>query len=155
MSFGASLRKTAATRRLALSPASKLCAGALGSVLLCSLLWACSPAKVSLVEGAREYVASDYEAALKRWTRTGQLTSIAEMDNVFTSTATYEGWDFRWAYTVHYAEDYRLTVDQRHALLEHSLAETREAHLFYLALYSQRYKWNDLTAPSPAWIVRL
>jgi hypothetical protein len=46
---------------------------------------------------------------------------------VLTVTATYESWDFRWAYTVRYAEDYRLTIDQRHALLERSLAETRDA----------------------------
>ncbi len=58
------------------------------------------------------------------------------MDNVLTVTATYESWDFRWAYAIRYAEDYRLTVDQRHALLERSLAETREAHEFYVALYA-------------------
>ncbi|MGC4087471.1 MAG: hypothetical protein QM756_06190 [Polyangiaceae bacterium] len=77
------------------------------------------------------------------------------MDNVLNVTSTYESWDFRWAYVVRYAEDYRLTVDQRHDLLQRSLAESRGLHTFYLALYSQKYKWNDLTAKQPAWIVRL
>lgn len=121
--------------------------------LACAL--GCSTPKVRLVEGPREYVASDYEAVLRTWTRSAQFTNVNAMDNVLTATATYESWDFRWAYVVRYAEDYRLTVDQRHALLERSLAETREQHQFYLALYAQKHKWNDLTASEPAWIVRL
>jgi hypothetical protein len=81
--------------------------------------------------------------------------SVRETDNVLTVTATYESWDFRWAYVVRYAEDYRLTVDQRSALLERSLNESRSDHEFYVALYAQRPKWNDLNDEEPAWIVRL
>ena len=44
---------------------------------------------------------------------------------------------------------------KRHALLERSLAETRDAHQFYVALYAEKHKWNDLMANEPAWIVRL
>ncbi|MEP7053570.1 MAG: hypothetical protein ABJB12_24620, partial [Pseudomonadota bacterium] len=80
------------------------------AVLGASLLPACRTTTVGLDEGPREYVASDYESVLKAWTRTEQLTTVNAMDNVFTVTATYESWDFRWAYTVRYAEDYRLTV---------------------------------------------
>jgi len=125
--------------------------GVLGS----TLLPACRTPSVGLDEGPREYVASDYETVLKTWTRSEQLTTVNAMDNVLTVTATYESWDFRWAYTVRYAEDYRLTVDQRHSLLERSLSETRDAHEFYVALYAEKHKWNDLTAAEPAWIVRL
>ncbi|HEY3255281.1 MAG TPA: hypothetical protein VGJ91_15085 [Polyangiaceae bacterium] len=125
------------------------------AVLAASLLSACRTPAVGLSEGPREYVASDYETVLKTWTRSEQLATVNAMDNVLTVTATYESWDFRWAYTVRYAEDYRLTVDQRHALLERSLAETRDAHEFYVALYAEKHKWNDLTAKEPAWIVRL
>ena len=115
----------------------------------------CARDAVRLDEGPREYVAMDYDAVLRHWTRTAQLTSLDAMDNVLTVSATYESWDFRWAYTVRYAEDYRLTVDQRHALLERSLAQVRERHEFYVALYAQKAKWSDLTADQPAWIVRL
>jgi hypothetical protein len=108
-----------------------------------------------MAEGPREYVAGDYEAVLRLWTRAEQLTSINELDNVLTVTATYESWDFRWAYVVRYAEDYRLTVDQRRTLLERSLAESHERHEFYVALYAQRYKWNNLNLEEPAWIIRL
>jgi hypothetical protein len=125
------------------------------AALSASLLGACRTPSVGMGEGPREYVASDYETVLKTWTRSEQLTTVNAMDNVLTVTATYESWDFRWAYAVRYAEDYRLTVDQRHALLERSLAETRDAHEFYVALYAEKHKWNDLTAKEPAWIVRL
>jgi hypothetical protein len=116
---------------------------------------ACATPKVKLDEGAREYVATDYEGVLKAWTRSKQFTNVNEMDNVLSVTATYESWDFRWAYVVRYSEDYRLTVDQRHSLLQRSLAEVRDGHQFYLALYAQRHKWNDITVNDPAWIVRL
>lgn len=116
---------------------------------------ACATPKVKLDEGPREYVATDYDTVLKSWTRDKQFTNVNVMDNVLSVTATYESWDFRWAYVVRYAEDYRLTVDQRHALLERSLAEVHDGHQFYVSLYTQRYKWNDLTAKDPAWIVRL
>lgn len=122
--------------------------GALGSL-------GCQTEVVRLGEGPREYVATDYSTVLRYWTRSGQLSSLDTMDNVLTVTATYESWDFRWAYAIRYGEDYRLTVDQRHSLLERSLAETRSQHQFYVALYAEKYKWNDLTADEPAWIVRL
>jgi hypothetical protein len=127
---------------------------ALGLLTACLAL-ACGSETVRLREGPREYVATDYETVLRHWTRTAQLTSLDATDNVLTVTATYESWDFRWAYAVRYSEDYRLTIDQRHTLLERSLAETRDRHQFYVALAAQRYKWNDLTAEQPAWIVRL
>ena len=116
---------------------------------------ACATSKVSLSEGPREYVAIDYDSVLRQWTRSAQLTSLYAMDNVLTVSATYESWDFRWAYVVRYAEDYRLTVDQRRTLLERSLAESHERHEFYVALYAQRYKWNNLNLEEPAWIIRL
>ncbi len=116
---------------------------------------ACSQNTVNLAEGPREYVPTDYEVVLRQWTRSAELSNVSQMDNVLNVTSTYESWDFRWAYVVRYAEDYRLTVEQRHDLLERSLAETRDHHAFYVALYAQKHKWNDLTAKDPAWIVRL
>jgi len=115
----------------------------------------CGNEAVSLAQGPREYVATDYERVLDQWTRTSQLFQASELDDVLTATATYESWDFRWAYVVRYAEDYRLTVDQRHALLERSLAEEGRFHQFYIALYAQRHQWSDLTAENAAWIIRL
>ena len=115
----------------------------------------CAPPHVSLAEGPREYVPFDYEQILKRWTRTDSLVALAELDDLLTVTSTYESWDFRWAYVVRYAEDYRLTVEQRRALLESTLAETKDTHQFFVALYGPNRRWNDLTRKTTAWVVRL
>jgi hypothetical protein len=116
---------------------------------------ACSPLPVSVAEGPREYVAEDYERVLKHWTRSARLLSVDQLDNVLSVTSTFESWDFRWAYVMRYADDYRLTVDQRRTLLERSLAECHKEHQFYLALSAQKHKWGDLGTDAPAWIIRL
>ncbi len=124
----------------------------LGTVLA---LVGCSRQVVQLEQGPREYVATDYDTVLRKWTRSEQLVSLAELDDLLTVTATFESWDFRWAYAIRYAEDYRLTIEQRRMLLERSLSDTREHHQFYVALYAQKHKFGDLKAKNPAWIVRL
>lgn len=122
---------------------------------LAGALAGCGSRAVVLGEGLREYVPTDYETVLKTWTRSAQLVSVGALDNVLTVTATYESWDFRWAYVARYAEDYRLTIAQRRALLERSLAATQDTHQFYVALYAEKPAWSDLTTEDPAWIVRL
>ena len=127
----------------------------LGVVLASLVLGGCATTKVSLAEGPREYVATDYDAVLDRWTRTERLFSLPELENYLTATATFESWDFRWAYVVRYGQDYRLTIDQRRKLMEKALDETRAKHQFFVALYGGERKYNDLTKPNSAWIVRL
>lgn len=116
---------------------------------------ACAEPKVSLGTGPREYTESDYAQVLKRWTRDKSLVAVSELDTLLTVTATFESWDFRWAYVVKYANDYRLTVEQRRTLLEATLAETLDSHRFYVALYGTKVRWTDLTRADSAWIVRL
>jgi hypothetical protein len=125
-------------------------------ILGTSLLAAgCAAQTVTLNEGPREYVATDYETVLRQWTRTEQLIAFSELDNFLTATATFESWDFRWAYVVRYVQDYRLTIDQRKKLLEKALEETRLRHQFFVAIYGGERRYNDLTRPDSAWIVRL
>ena len=118
-------------------------------------LLACADPKVSMAAGPREYTDSDYAQVLGRWTRSKSLTSLSELDTLLTVTATFESWDFRWAYVVRYANDYRLTVEQRRTLLDRTLSETTDGHRFYVALYGTNARWTDLTRPNSAWIVRL
>ena len=124
-------------------------------VLLASTLLACAPSAVRLSRGPREYVSSDYQLVLKRWTRNAELITMSELDNLLSVTATFESYDFRWAYVVRYAHDYRLTVDQRRRLLDSTLAETVDRHQFYVALYGTNWRWIDLNKPNAGWIVRL
>lgn len=108
-----------------------------------------------MAEGPREYVPFDYDQILKRWTRNGSLVALAELDDLLTVTATFLSWDFRWAYVVRFAEDHRLTVEQRRVMLEQSLGEARSHHEFYVALYGPNRRWNDLSKKDSAWVVRL
>src|SRR5215475_5715605 len=94
-------------------------------LLLPLMSLACSEARVSLVGGPREYVPSDYDTVFNRWTRTEQLITLSELDDMLTASATFESWDFRWAYVVKYSADYRLTVEQRRELLQRTLADTQ------------------------------
>ena len=97
----------------------------------------------------------DYPVVLKRWTRDQSLIVFQELDAKLTATATFESWDFRWAYVVRYAADYRLTVEQRREVLDRTLHETETDHEFFVALYGTNWRWSDLSRPTSAWIVRL
>lgn len=123
--------------------------------LAAASLTGCAAPLVSLSDGPREYVATDYESVLRQWTRTERLFSLSELDNFLTATATFESWDFRWAYVVRYVQDYRLTIDERKKLLEKALDETKRRHQFFVAIYGGERRYNDLTRPDSAWIVRL
>jgi hypothetical protein len=118
-------------------------------------LCGCAEPHVSLAAGPREYVPNDYTQVLKRWTREENLIRFEELDTKLAVTATFESWDFRWAYVVRYAADYRLTVEQRRELLDRTLRETEKDHEFYVALYGTSWRWTDLSRPTSAWIVRL
>jgi hypothetical protein len=124
-------------------------------VLLATSLCSCAETKVSLSTGPREFVPSDYQQVLKRWTREESLIQFSELDDKLSVTATFESWEFRWAYVVRYAADYRLTIEQRRELLERTLRETEDGHDFYVALYGTNWRWTDLSRPQSAWIVRL
>jgi hypothetical protein len=115
----------------------------------------CATQIVSLAEGPREYVATDYETILRKWTRSGDLFAVSELESYLSATATFESWDFRWAYVVRYVQDYRLTIEQRKKLLERTLDETRGHHQFFVAISGGERRYNDLTRPDSAWIVRL
>ncbi len=125
------------------------------SLLVVVGLAGCAEPTVSLGTGPREYVPGDYSQVLKRWTRDQSVIALSELEDKLTVTATFESWDFRWAYVVRYADDYRLTVEQRHELLERTLRETADNHEFYVALYGTNWRWTDLSRPTSAWIVRL
>jgi hypothetical protein len=137
-----------------LLPVSRVTRGWIFAAMLL-LLGGCATQSVNIHEGPREYVATDYENVLREWTRTEQLVAFSELDNFLTATATYESWDFRWAYVVRYVQDYRLTIEQRKKLLEKTLEETRLRHQFFVAIYGGERRYNDLTKSDSAWIVRL
>lgn len=133
----------------------RLLGAALAAPVLATGLCACAEPRVSLATGPREYVPTDYPQVLQLWTRDQNLVVFSELEQKLAVTATFESWDFRWAYVVRYASDYRLTVEQRRELLERTLRETEDNHEFYVALYGTNWRWVDLSRATSAWIVRL
>jgi hypothetical protein len=128
---------------------------ALPALALFAALGCAPPRPVSLREGPREYVGADYDAIFKRWTRADRLYSFQGVDDVLSADATFESWDFRWAYVIRYAEDYRLTIEQRRELLVAALEDSRKYHQFYVALYGNRPREGELVGANPGWVVRL
>ena len=120
-----------------------------------STMLGCAEPKVSLATGPREYVPSDYTQVLNEWTREKSLVDLAELDGKLSVTATFESWDFRWAYVVRYAADYRLTVQQRRELLDRTLDDTKSDHEFYVTVAGSNWRSTDLSRPTSAWVVRL
>lgn len=130
-------------------------AGLLALASLVGML-GCAAPRVSLQEGPRAYEPSDYDKVLARWTRTARLIALEELDGLLTVTATFESWDFRFAYASRYARDYRLTGEETKELFESTLAETRQFHEFYVAMSGENRRSMDLTKPeTSAWVVRL
>jgi hypothetical protein len=115
----------------------------------------CSTPSVLLVDGPRDYAATDYDRVLRQWTRTEDLVTLSALDDILTVTSTFESWDFRWAYSVRYARDYQLSAAESRTLLDGALADTRAHHRFFVALYGSNRKYSDLETPQSAWTVRL
>jgi hypothetical protein len=131
-----------------------LLGGAIATGML-FLLIACTTPEATLAQGAREYTPNDYERVLARWTRSEDLITLRALDNILTVTATFESWDFRWAYSVRYARDYQLSETQTQARIDTALEETRHSHQFFVALHGAQRKYSDLATPQSAWTVKL
>ena len=62
-----------------------MCTRIVGLTVLMTVAFpGCSQPSVRLTEGPREYVAQDYERVLQRWTRSTELLSMSELDNVLS-----------------------------------------------------------------------
>ncbi|MFO0695594.1 MAG: hypothetical protein U0230_18680 [Polyangiales bacterium] len=127
------------------------------AVLLVALPWAsgCASSAVSLSEGPRSFTETDYDRVYKRWTRSQDDFAWSRMADVLHVTATFESWEFRWAYVVRYAHDYSFDANERDEMLRASLADSQGRHRFFVTLAGQRIRENDLTGRLSAWRVVL
>lgn len=116
---------------------------------------ACAAPTVVLRQGPRSYTAESYEDVFARWTRDGHAYTLQGIEDHLAVTATYESWDFRWAYVVRYARDFMLSTEERRGLLEQSLRAAEREHAFYVTLQSPNRRYGELTRPSSAWRVLL
>lgn len=123
--------------------------------LLIALLAACTPAPIQLVAGPRDFIADDYPAVYEAWTRDADEFAWGNMDDVLHATATFESWEFRWAYVVRYAHDYALDAGARAELLRATLEDARQHHRFFVTLAGPRYREQNIAGDTSAWRVVL
>jgi hypothetical protein len=120
-----------------------------------SLLLACATHTMRRETGPRSFTADDYESVYRAWTRDADDFEWGSMDDVLHATATYESWEFRWAYVVRYARDHSLDDAARDAMLRATLDDTRRHHRFYVTLSGPEFREQDLSSERSAWRVLL
>lgn len=114
-----------------------------------------SSAHVTMHTGTREFTASDYEDVYEAWTRDADGFDFGAFQDVLNVTATFESWEFRWAYVTRYASDYSLPVEARTDMLRSSLADAETHHRFFVTLSGRNFRESDLTHERSAWRVVL
>jgi hypothetical protein len=114
-----------------------------------------SPVPVSLETGPRDYTPNDYNDVYERWTRNEQDFAWGQMQDVLRVTATFESWEFRWAYVVRYAEDHSLVPAARDEMLRASLDDAGQHHRFFVTLAGDQFRESNLAGRSSAWRVLL
>lgn len=125
----------------------------IGALLV--LLAACGSRPLPIQPAARSFTADDYSQIYDDWTRASDEFAFDRLQDVLHVTATFESWEFRWAYVVRYAADYSLRTDERTRLLRSTLADAQERHRFFVTMVGNRYRESDLTDERSAWRVLL
>lgn len=116
---------------------------------------ACGSSRVTMREATREFTASDYGGIYGRWTRSADEFELGRLSEILHVTATFESWEFRWAYVVRYAHDHSFTTEERTRLLDESLADARERHRFFVTLAGPVWRESDLTGRQSDWRILL
>ncbi len=123
--------------------------------LACFSLMACGAPRVSLERKEHTFEAEDYWEAYERWTREQRAFSLRHMRDMLAVTATFESWEFRWAYVTRFASDYSLTRKEKQEALTTSLQDARKHHRFFVTMAGSVYREADLTDRSASWRVLL
>lgn len=119
------------------------------------LLVGCGTRALSMRPSARSFTPEDYSSIYSDWTRTSDEFAFGRLEDILHVTATFEAWEFRWAYVVRYSADYSLRTDERTRLLRSTLADAQERHRFFVTMVGNRYHESDLTDERSAWRVLL
>ena len=131
--------------------------------LLPALLWiafvlaavGCKPQKITLEPSARTFTPDSYPRVWDAWTREEESFAWKELAHEIFVSATFESWEFRWAYVVRYAHDYSLPPEARDEMLDASLASSRREHRFFVTLSGLDFRESNLADRASAWRVIL
>jgi hypothetical protein len=134
-----------------------------GALAALCTLWACgapTPKPVDLSSGTREYTPDDYGRVVNRWTRHARLQKdfdkVAPFDTALDVRATFEAWDWRWAFVEHYASIYKLPDADKQKMRDEQLKTAESFHEFHVAAQASRWEWTDfLNKKNVVWRVVL
>ena len=124
------------------------------SLLLVALV-GCAHQPLTLKAGSRSFTESDYEDVYDAWTRSDDDFKWGSLSDVLHVTATFEAWEFRWAYVVRHAFDHGLSTEARDEMLKATLADAEGSHRFFVTLAGSDFRESDLTGPQSGWRVLL
>ena len=125
------------------------------ATLLIASLGCAKTDKVSLQTGPRAFTEESYRSVYEAWTRSEQDFSWGALRDVLRVSATFESWEFRWAYTVRYAHDHSLSEQEREQMLRASLGAAQREHRFFVTLSGDDHRESNLTHKTSAWRVLL
>lgn len=115
----------------------------------------CKQHMISMQPGPRTFTPESYPNVWEAWTREKESFSWKELAHEIHVAATFESWEFRWAYVVRYAHDYSLEPGARDEMLQASLASSRQEHRFFVTLSGLDFKESNLAGKTSAWRVLL
>jgi hypothetical protein len=119
------------------------------------LVSGCKQHALVMEPGPRVFTAESYPYVWEAWTRDEESFSWKELTHELHVTATFESWEFRWAYIVRYARDYSLLPSARDEMLQASLASSRQEHRFFVTLSGFDFRESNLVGKQSAWRVLL
>lgn len=122
------------------------------AALTCS---GCKPQKITLEPGPRTFTPESYPRVWDAWTREEESFAWKELAHEIFVSATFESWEFRWAYVVRYAYDYSLSPEARDEMLDASLTSSRQEHRFFVTLSGLDFRESNLAHRASAWRVLL
>ena len=124
--------------------------------LVLAMLWSgCKSAPITLEPRPRTFTPESYVKVWEAWTREEESFAWKELSHEIFVSATFESWEFRWAYVVRYAYDYSLKPEARDEMLDASLASSRQEHRFFVTLSGMDFKESNLAGKTSAWRVLL
>jgi cytoskeletal protein CcmA (bactofilin family) len=124
-------------------------------MMLALLSTACARQALSLHPEPRVFTPDDYSRVYDAWTRDSRVFSVNQLSDTLHVTATFESWEFRWAYVIRYAHDYAIDPATRDSMLRSTLADASQNHRFFVSMAGQRFRESDLTNKLSAWRVLL
>lgn len=115
----------------------------------------CKQYPLSMQPSPRVFTPDSYPYVWEAWTRAEESFSWKDLAHELHVTATFESWEFRWAYVVRYARDYSLVPSARDEMLQASLARSRQEHRFFVSLIGFDFRESNLVGKQSAWRVLL